>query len=229
MLTLNTSGKSGADAVELVRASLKNEDEIKILIDGPAQSDSLMKFLTSEGGFPNVTLEDDDGLLYVVASGRKIESDSPPESEPEKILLAPINNESEPQEIKNQESKPEPEPEKIIAPVKNVVVQDSLGVILSYENKKYRPAFMQKFIQALADSQIKPSIIALLDNAVNLAAYDSKTCEYLKNLESNGVQVLISDSCADRLGLTEALGTGILTDMSEILEKIFTCEKIVSL
>ena len=225
MLTLNTSGKSGADAVELVRASLKDEDEIKILIDGPAQSDSLMKFLESECGFPNVTLEDDEGLLYVIASGKKIES----QPEPEKILLAPIV-EPATQEIQIQESKPEPE--KIINPVqtvKNVVIQDSLAVILSYENKKYRPAFMQKFIQALADSQIKPSIIALLDNAVSLAAYDSKSCEYLKNLESNGVQVLISDSCADRLGLTEALGTGILTDMGEILEKIFACEKVLSL
>jgi len=240
MQTLNTSGKSGLEAVEIVKAALnenKAENELKILIDGPAQSEKLMKFLENEGGFDSVTLEDDDGTLYIIASGRQIEQQ---ENEPEKILLAPIETSQEIKELpapeihesqESQQSQPVQEltQQKNISLTKNVVIQDSLAIILSYENKKYRPAFMQKFIHALTQAKIKPSIIALLDNAVNLAVYNSKTCEDLKILESSGVNVLISASCADRLGVSEALGTGLLTDMSEILEKIFPCEKLLSL
>ncbi len=248
MQTLNTSGKTGLEAVEIVKSAInenKSENELKILIDGPAQSEKLIKFLESEGGFNSVTLEDDDGILYIIASGKQQENEQE-KQESEKILLAPIETIQESQEIHENESTQESqestestkqesinqEIQEIISPVKtvkNVVIQDSLAIILSYENKKYRPAFMQKFIHALTQSNIKPSIIALLDNAVNLAVYDSKTCSDLKILESSGVNVLISDSCADRLGLTEAIGTGLLTDMSEILEKIFPCEKVLSL
>ena len=235
MQTLNTSGKTGLEAVEIVKSAInenKTENELKILIDGPAQSEKLIKFLESEGGFNSVTLEDDEGTLYIIAS------DKQQENEPEKILLAPIETIQESQEIHENESTQESqesinqEIQEIITPVKtvkNVVIQDSLAIILSYENKKYRPAFMQKFIHALTQANIKPSIIALLDNAVNLAVYDSKTCSDLKILAESGVNVLISDSCADRLGLTEAIGAGVLSDMSEILEKIFSCEKVFSL
>ena len=231
MQILDTSGKTGLESVEIVRSAMNEnsgDNELKILIDGPEQSDRLIKFLETEGGFESVTLEDDDGLLYIIASGGKTDSETQehekePEQEPEKILLAPIEKESP------QESQEIIQPVKNVKTVKNVVIQDSLAIILSYENKKYRPAFMQKFIHALTQSNIKPSIIALLDNSVNLAAYNSKTCGDLKILESSGVNVLISDSCADRLGLTEALGAGVLSDMSEILEKIFSCEKVVSL
>lgn len=237
MQTLNTSGKSGLEAVEIVKAAInenKAENELKILIDGPAQSEKLMKFLENEGGFNSVTLEDDEGTLYIIASGRQIEQQ---ENEPEKILLAPIETSQEIKELpapeihESHESQPVQEltQQKNISLTKNVVIQDSLAIILSYENKKYRPAFMQKFIHSLTQAKIKPSIIALLDNAVNLAVYNSKTCEDLKILESSGVNVLISDSCADRLGVSEALGTGLLTDMSEILEKIFSCGKVLSL
>ncbi len=241
MQTLNTSGKTGLEAVEIVKSAInenKSENELKILIDGPAQSEKLIKFLESEGGFNSVTLEDDDGILYIIASGKQQENEQE-KQESEKILLAPIETIQESQEIhenkstlesQNQEStKQESIIQESISPVKNVVIQDSLAIILSYENKKYRPAFMQKFIHALTQANIKPSIIALLDNAVNLAVYDSKTCSDLKILAESGVNVLISDSCADRLGLTEAIGTGLLTDMSEILEKIFPCEKVLSL
>ena len=241
MQTLNTSGKTGLEAVEIVKSAInenKSENELKILIDGPAQSEKLIKFLESEGGFNSVTLEDDEGTLYIIASDKQQEK-----QESEKILLAPIETIQESQEIHENESTQESqestkqesinqEIQEIITPVKtvkNVVIQDSLAIILSYENKKYRPAFMQKFIHSLTQANIKPSIIALLDNAVNLAVYDSKTCSDLKILESSGVNVLISDSCADRLGLTEAIGAGVLSDMSEILEKIFSCEKVFSL
>ena len=67
-----------------------------------------------------------------------------------------------------------------------------------------------------------------MNAAVKLAAYNSDTLKYLKELNSEGVKILISDSCADRMGVTEAIGIGVLADLSEIIEEIFSCERVVN-
>ena len=84
-------------------------------------------------------------------------------------------------------------------------------------------------MSSLIKSRNKPDVIALVNNAVNLAAYNTPSCDDLKRLEASGVQILISESCADRTGITEALGAGVVVDMSEILDELFSCQKVVSL
>ena len=238
MLTLNAEGKTGSDAVDFVKDSLSennNERELKIIIDRPDQSEVITKYLTSEGF--SVLLEDDDGTMFLLASkpaqddndsDSKLESDSESELEPEpefdsdiklQDFLTPIENEDNSKNVSQVKPKV----------INNTVIKDSAAVILSYENKKYMPAFTEKIIDSLAKSKIKPDVIVLMNNAVPLATYNSQVCDELRELESLGVEILISESCADRLGVTEALGAGVLTDMSEIFEKIFSCEKVISL
>ena len=234
MLTLNAEGKTGSDAVDFVKDSLsenENERELKIIIDRPDQSEGITKYLTSEGF--NVLLEDDDGTMFLLASktaqddndsDSESEIDSEPEPESESDIK--IQDFLTPIEVKDDTKTASQVKPKVI---NNTVIKDSSAVILSYENKKYMPAFTEKIIDSLNKSKIKPDVIVLMNNAVSLAAYNSQVCDELKELEANGVEILISESCADRLGLTEALGAGILTDMSEIFEKIFSCEKVISL
>lgn len=121
-----------------------------------------------------------------------------------------------------------PAPIKIL-PKKEEVSAGTIGVIISCRNKEYNSSFMKKFLLSLLKTDIKPDVIALLDAAVKIAAYNSPLCVTLKKLEAEGVQILISESCADRLGVTEAAGAGVIADMSEILDEIFSCSKIVSI
>ena len=88
---------------------------------------------------------------------------------------------------------------------------------------------MTKILSSLVQSKIKPEVLALMNGAVALAAYNSPSCDYLKELEAANVKILISESCADYMGVTEAIGVGSVVDMSEIFEEIFSCEKVVSL
>ena len=234
MLTLNAEGKTGSEAVDFVKDSISksenaNEHELKILIDRPDQSEGITKFLTSEGF--SVMLEDDDGVMFLLASkphNDDNESESELEPEPEsnsdiKIqdLLTPVPVPVEDNAKTASQTKPEV--------IKHTVIKDSAAVILSYENKKYMPEFTAKIIDSLSKAKIKPDVIVLMNNAVSLAAYNSQVCDKLRELESLGVEILISESCADRMGITEALGAGVLTEMSEIFEKIFSCEKVISL
>ena len=211
MLTLNIIGKSIKDSLN--EDSTRNENEVKILI-APAQFAETKKTLENLG-FHDVLLEDDDGNLFVMASKvqavnevnevKTVKTETPIEI-PDNLPVAPVAVKAKPEIIKN-----------------------STGVLISCESQKYKSPFIKKFLDSLVISRIKPDVIALINGAVKIAAYNSPTCEYLKKLNSEGVKILVSDSCSDRIGVTEAVGVGELAEMSEILEEIFSCEKIVNI
>ena len=211
MLTLNITGKSIKDSLN--EDSTRNENEVKILI-APTQFAETKKTLENLG-FHDVLLEDDDGNLFVMASKvqavnevnevKTVKTETPIEI-PDNLPVAPVAVKAKPEIIKN-----------------------STGVLISCESQKYKSPFIKKFLDSLVISRIKPDVIALINGAVKIAAYNSPTCEYLKKLNSEGVKILISDSCSDRIGVTEAVGVGELAEMSEILEEIFSCEKIVNI
>ncbi|MBR0253902.1 MAG: hypothetical protein IJQ57_11180 [Synergistaceae bacterium] len=211
MLTLNITGKSIKDSLN--EDSTRNENEVKILI-APTQFAETKKTLENLG-FHDVLLEDDDGNLFVMASKvqavnevievKTVKTETPIEI-PDNLPVAPVAVKAKPEIIKN-----------------------STGVLISCEAQKYKSPFIKKFLVSLVTSRIKPDVIALINGAVKIAAYNSPTCEYLKKLNSEGVKILVSDSCSDRIGVTEAVGVGELAEMSEILEEIFSCEKIVNI
>ena len=149
--------------------------------------------------------EDDDGALYVIISknGRRDENES---EEPERKIRTSV------------------------AAVNDIpVISNTKAILISGENKKYRYNFLRKFLLSLMNSRIKPNVIALMNDSVKLAAYDSETCDYLKKLEADGVNILVSESCADRLNISEAVGAGLPEDMSVIIERVLECESVISI
>ena len=215
MLTLNVTDKNGNAALNFLRDSIANEKDIRILIE-PSQFVEIKKFLENLN-FSDIIPEDDDGNLFIMAS-RVLESDEA--STPVKIDEKPV------EQVDEIET-----PHKTIQTVKPKIeiIKNSTGVLISCENAKCKSLFMKKFLSSLVNSNIKPDIVALMNGAVKLAAYNSNTCEYLKKLEDYGVKILISDSCADRMGIKEAVGVGIMVDMADILEEIFVCEKVINI
>ncbi|MBQ7559022.1 MAG: hypothetical protein IJT20_02090 [Synergistaceae bacterium] len=226
MLTLNALGRHGAELVNFFRGSLKeSENELKILIDGPIQVEEIRKFLEPLG-FSDFILEDDDGNLYLMTS-RKSKSE---EKEIAVTESAPIVKADAPVQAQTQQ------PEKLSTPKEininkeiNIKIKHSTGVLISCGPGKYKNIFMKKILMSLVKSKIKPEVLGLMNGAVNLAVYNSAACDCLKELEAAGVKILISESCADLMGVTETIGAGNLVDMSEIFEEIFSCEKVISL
>ena len=216
MLTININDKHGNDALNFLRDSIANEKDIRVLIE-PSQFVEIKKFLESLN-FSDILPEDDDGNLFIVAS-REIETDE--NLTPVKIDETHVEHVEEPQKI-------EPQPITTVKP-KAEIIKNSTGILISCESAKCNSLFMKKFLSSLVNSNIKPDVIALMNGAVKLAAYNSNTCEYLKTLEDYGVKILISDSCADRMGISEAVGAGVMVDTVDILEEIFVCEKVISI
>ena len=202
MLTLNVSGKSKDESLNILREAVAGEDtELKILIDDPAQASELQKFLEAEN-FKDILPEDDDGTLYLTAA-RKTE----------------------------QEIQAEREAAKTAAKKKSVVKSEpgEFGVILSREARKHEYEVLERFTASLLEAEAKPEVLCLMNGAVKLAAYNSSSCDVLKRLEAAGVRVLVSSSCADRLGVTEAVGAGTLVSLSEIVDAAGSCGKLLSI
>lgn len=199
MLTLSIAGKSPKDSALAIQEALANceDDELKVLIDGPGQAEEGRKLLESLG-FSNIVPEDDDGLLFLTATKTPPHEDAP-------------------------------EPPKPAPKVPTDIHAGTTAVIISCSTQRYKSSFMNRLLSSFVKAKTKPDVIALLDSAVKFAVYDSPSCDCLKKLETEGVQVLVSESCADRLGITEAIGAGLTEEISGILERIFECEKVISL
>ena len=213
MLTLSAAGKSTDDIETLIHDAITgnpDEEELKILIDGPSRAGDIKRILETEG-ITDVVPEDDDGMLYLLAT-RKVQT-------PETEQIPEPESES----AQTTDPKTSPIPRKVPA------IPNSTGILISCEAGKYRPAFMAKFIASLTQAKTRPDVIGLLNAAVSLAAYNAPSCEDLKQLEADGVQILVSGTCSDRLGMTESLGAGNIADMSEILDAVLSCEKIISI
>ncbi len=223
---LDALGKRGGELVKFLKSSLKDNDyELKILIDGPVQVEEIRKFLEPLN-YSNFVLEDDDGNLYLETSKENplpVQTGESPENSNKPALPVPDCRQTEPTCRQDGQTGP------LLRP-KNFQIQNGTGVLISCGNNgKYKKIFIQKILSSLVNSKIKPDVLALMNAAVREAAYNSSSCDYLKELEAAGVKILISQSCADYLGLTEAIGAGTAVDMSEIFEEIFSCERIVNL
>ncbi|MBQ9574497.1 MAG: hypothetical protein IJR27_04370 [Synergistaceae bacterium] len=207
MLTISIVGKKTADTLNSVKNALSSnkDDSIKILIDGPSQAETLKKFLEAQG-FDDVVPEDDDGDLYIIASKSHV-----------KVTEEPLPEESEPVPVQQEQTVHE--------------TKSTIGILISCRksSRDYNSPFIRKFLLSLLKTESKPDVIGLIDSAVKISAYNSPLCVILKKLETEGVNVLVSDSCAQRLGMTEATGAGVIADMSEILDDIFSCSKIISI
>ena len=189
MLTLTVAGKPTADIEKLI-VEAGEDDELKILVDGPAQAANVRRVLEAQG-FNDVVPEDDDGQLYLLATKKQAPASAP----------APV--------------------------VADTVPPNSTGVLLS--EGRGHTKFLHKVITSFVGANLKPKVLGLIDSAVRLAAYNSPSCDALKRLEASGVRVLVSDACADRMGITEALGAGVLAEMSVIIDAVLACGKVISL
>ena len=207
MLTLNASGKTNSEAINILKESLsEQETELKILIDTPSQAQELQNFLEAEG-FTNILPEDDDGTLYLTAA-RKLQEEAKSEQEEEKTT-------SQTPPVKTKQA--------ILSEPK------SYGIVIAGERNKHEREIMEMLVASLLETTNKPDVLCLMNDAVNLAVYSSPNCDILKKLEAEGVSILISARSADRRGITEALGVGLPVSMSEILDVVGNCEKLLSI
>ena len=94
---------------------------------------------------------------------------------------------------------------------------DELGALL-----------MKGFINTIGKVDPLPQKIIFYNTGARLAIKPSPVFDALKELEAQGVEVLICGTCADYFGIKQNIGVGEISNMPTIYEALSVASKIIS-
>jgi intracellular sulfur oxidation DsrE/DsrF family protein len=87
---------------------------------------------------------------------------------------------------------------------------------------------MKSFLGTLAQASA-PLAVALMNEGVKLALYDSSSCDHLKALAEKGIVVLVCGTCVNHFQIADQIGAGVVSNMFEIVESLNKADKIITL
>ena len=210
MIVVNTTGRACPESVAMTRAALdKGAEELEVLVDNPEAATNVKRLLEGRGF--RVLLQDDDGRLKLTA-GRKTEpsvsaSQAPAPQVPAPVPVAPM---------------PVPRPAEGLA----VLIT---GKTLGRSDEELGEILVKGFLGALSQLDVPPRTMALINEGVKLALFDSSSCDHLKNLERKGTNILVCGTCVNHFGITDSVGAGVISTMFEIVEALDKAGRILSL
>ncbi len=79
---------------------------------------------------------------------------------------------------------------------------------------------MKGFVYALTQQEVLPETVLLYNSGAFLSCEGSDSLEDLKELQSQGVEILTCGTCLNHYGLGEKLSVGGVTNMYEIVERM---------
>jgi len=102
------------------------------------------------------------------------------------------------------------------------------GKTLGRSDEELGEILVKGFLGALSQLALPPRTVALMNEGVKLALFDSSSCDHLKNLERKGTNILVCGTCTNHFGITERVGVGTISNMFEILEAVTGADKVLS-
>lgn len=86
----------------------------------------------------------------------------------------------------------------------------------------------QMMLYTISEGADKPESILLMNAGVKLAAEDEQCIQHLKNLEAQGVNILVCGTCLNFFGIADKLAVGTVSNMYAILEKMQQAGKVIT-
>jgi selenium metabolism protein YedF len=94
---------------------------------------------------------------------------------------------------------------------------DELGKIL-----------MNAFLYSLTQIDVPPSAVIFANSGVELVVEGSEALETLKELQDQGVEIIVCGTCLDYLELVDKLAIGEVSNMQEIVEMLAASPKVIA-
>ena len=107
-----------------------------------------------------------------------------------------------------------------------LITSDRLG---HGENLELGDLLMHSFLNTLGAFNSKPASLIFMNYGVKLVAKDSIAIGELKQLETEGVEILACGTCLSRLGLASEVGVGQVSNMYDITDTMLKADKVISL
>jgi selenium metabolism protein YedF len=223
MKKINARGKICPEPVILTKAQVdQGEEELDVLVDNPIAASNVRRFLESKGF--SVRLSDDDGLLTV--SARKKEGGASTTTAFKNTPATPAAS------GKKTEKQAIPQPAE--SHPASSAVKETFSVLVTCQtlgrnDPQLGEVLMKSFLGTLSQMDEAPVVVALMNEGVKLALFDSSSCDHLKNLEKKGVTILVCGTCVNHFQIAEQIGAGTISNMFEILEALNKAGKIITL
>ena len=123
----------------------------------------------------------------------------------------------------------EPDKEAPSSVASGMVLFISSDIIGRGENIELGNLLMHSFLNTLGALNLKPESIIFMNNGVKLVTEDSLVVGELKQLESQGVEILACGTCLSRLNLMDKLAVGQVSNMYTLADTLLKANKIISL
>ena len=209
MIVVNATGRACPESVAMTKAALdKGAEELEVLVDNPEAATNVKRLLEDRGF--RVLLQDEDGRLKLTA-GKKTEPSVSTSRASASQAQAPAP------------AAPMPVPR----PVEGMAVLIT-GKTLGRNDEELGEILVRGFLGALSQLALPPRTVALINEGVKLALFDSSSCDHLKNLERKGTNILVCGTCVNHFGITDSVGAGVISTMFEIVESLNKAGKILS-
>ena len=210
MIVVNATGRACPESVAMTKAALdKGAEELEVLVDNPEAATNVKRLLEDRGF--RVLLQDEDGRLKLTA-GKKTEPSVSTSRASASQAQAPAP------------AAPMPVPR----PVEGMAVLIT-GKTLGRSDEELGEILVKGFLGALSQLALPPRTVALMNEGVKLALFDSSSCDHLKNLERKGTNILVCGTCVNHFGITDSVGAGVISTMFEIVEALNGSGRILSL
>ena len=96
-------------------------------------------------------------------------------------------------------------------------------------DKKLQQLLAGKYLELLAQNGSLPAAICFYTEGVRLVCEGSPVIAQLRELESQGVRLIVCSTCLNYFGLTEKLQVGIVGGIGDIIEAQTKAEKVITL
>ena len=102
-----------------------------------------------------------------------------------------------------------------------LIVTDKIGA----QSDGLGEALMKAFLGTVVKADKAPAVLALMNEGVKMALPEASTSEALAEIEARGTKLLICGTCAKHFGITEQIKIGVISNMFEITDAVFSTTK----
>ncbi|NLB84116.1 MAG: sulfurtransferase-like selenium metabolism protein YedF [Synergistaceae bacterium] len=103
------------------------------------------------------------------------------------------------------------------------------GATIGEDDADLGEILMKGFLGTLSRMNCPPSTLSLMNEGVKLALKNTSTCDHLTALSKKGVTILVCGTCTNHFGITQEIGIGVISNLSEIAEVLLSSAKTITL
>ena len=215
---IDARGRSCPQPVIMTKAQVeKGDKEFEVLLDNAVSASNVRRFLESHGY--SVLITDEDGTITIQATATGEAAKQTPAATEE-------GREAPRADAQDEESRAKEAPATAGPGSFGVLITNSL---LGGSDPLLGEVLMKSMLGTLSQTEPLPVVVALMNEGVKLAVKHTSTLDHLTALEQKGVKILVCGTCATHFGLTDDIGTGVISNMFEIMDSLLAVDRVLTI